>query len=118
MENTAGAEKTIGFNEVVEVFGNEGYSTKVIAKIDTGAGVSSIDVGLAAELSLGPLLKTEKIKSSLGAAKRAVVKAKVTVKGKTIVSNFTISDRSRLKFPLLLGKNSLKKLGFLINPLE
>mgnify|MGYP000243087601 CR=1 FL=1 len=109
---------SIGLNEVVEVFGSDGNSTKVIAKIDTGAGVSSIDVGLAAELSLGPLLKTEKVKSSLGVAKRAVVRAKITVKGKTIESNFTIADRSRLKFPLLLGKNSLRKLGFLINPLE
>ena len=55
----------IGLTEPVRIFG-QNKEKKVVAKIDTGADKSSISVKLAAELGLGPIVKTKMIKTSTG----------------------------------------------------
>ncbi len=106
----------IGLVEPVVITGPTGKSAKVLGRIDTGATKSSIDVRLAAELSLGPILKTKIVKSASGKSLRAVVQAKVHLADKEFKTDFTIADRAEMKYPVLIGQSILK--GFLIDPVK
>lgn len=106
----------VGLTEKVTLISSTGKKKKrVIARIDTGATKSSIDARLAAELSLGPVIKTKLVKSASGSKLRPVIKAKIKIVDKTINSEFTIADRSHMKYRVLVGQNILKS-GFLIDP--
>ena len=85
------------------------------SRIDTGAEKSSIDMKLASELNLGPILKTKKIKSAHGTRLRPIVEVEVILAGKNMKELFSIVDRSHMKYPVLIGQNILKN-GFLIDP--
>ena len=87
----------------------------VLARIDTGATTSSIDLGLASELHLGPLVAKRTIISAHGKRMRPVVKALVLLKGRNIRASFTIVTRAHMEYPILIGRNILKK-NFLIDP--
>ncbi|MEK6861879.1 MAG: RimK/LysX family protein [Nanoarchaeota archaeon] len=100
----------VGYLEKVKINGKE-----VIAKIDSGATRSSIDLDLASELKLGPILKKSIIVSSHGRSVRPVIKAKIEIGGKKINAFFNISSRSHLIYKILIGRNILNK-GFLIDP--
>jgi len=109
-------EKTvIGLTEEIRMFGKE-KERKVRARIDTGAINSAIDTKLCSELDLGPVLHNKKIKSAHGSTIRPVIEGEVEIKGKKIKSHFTIVDRSKLKYPVLIGQNILKKDDFVIDP--
>ncbi len=105
----------LGLTETITLEGNNGKNAEIRARIDSGAQNSSIDQGLAAELHLGPIIKNKIIKQSHGQSVRPVVKVKVNVAGKLVDAEFTISNRSHMKFPALIGQNILKD-GFLIDP--
>lgn len=103
-------QKTIlGLIEKVKINGKE-----VKAKIDTGAQGNSIDIKLAQKLKLGPIIKTYKIKTSTGHARRPAVKAHLEIKGRKFNTIFNISDRKHMKYNVLIGRRILKK-GFLID---
>ncbi len=102
----------IGLTEEVRIIGER--SKRVVARIDTGATRSSIDVGLAHELGLGPEVRTVKIKSATGSSVRGVVKAKIIIAGRKIKASFTLADRKHMKYRVLVGQNILKR-GFLID---
>ena len=87
----------------------------VLAKIDTGATKSSIDTNLAAELKLGPVIKSKLIKSAHGSKLRPIIEATIELAGKRIKSEFTLADRAHMRYRILIGQNILKD-GFLINP--
>jgi hypothetical protein len=105
----------IGLVEPVKVTGPTGKSKTVLARIDTGATKSSIDVRLAALLALGPILKTKIVKSASGQGRRAVVEAKIAVADNEMKTDFTLADRTDMKYPILIGQNIMSK-GFLIDP--
>ena len=105
----------IGLTAIVTLKGKT-KKKRVKAKIDTGADKSSIDTRLASQLSLGPVIKTSRIRSAHGGMARPVVKAKIKIDNKELNSDFTIADRSHMKYKVLIGKNILKKLHVLINP--
>jgi len=105
---------TIGLTEDVTVISRIGKK-RVTARVDSGATISSIDVDIAAKLRLGPIIKAKTVKSTAGNTRRAVVEAKVVIHGKTMKAEFTIANRSNMKYGMLLGQNILKK-GFLIDP--
>jgi hypothetical protein len=105
----------VGLVEPVRVTGPTGRSREVLARIDSGATKSSIDVKLAAELSLGPILKAKMIKSASGKSLRPVVEAKVALADQEFKTELTIADRADMKYSLLIGQNILNK-GFLIDP--
>jgi len=88
---------------------------KALARIDTGANMSSIDEKLAAELGFGQIVRTKKIRSSHGRSERPVVSAEVIVGGIRHSSEFTVIDRSHMKYPVLIGRNILEN-GFMIDP--
>ena len=104
----------IGLAEKVKVIYPKGNKA-VIAKIDTGATKSSIDTNLAAELRLGPVIKSKLVKSAHGSKLRPIIEASIELAGKEIKSEFTLADRAHMKYRILIGQNILKD-GFLIDP--
>lgn len=105
----------IGVTERAILRGHGGRK-EVTARIDTGATKSSIDMALAAELKLGPVIKTKIVKSASGTSLRPVVNAKIVLENKEVEAELTIADRSHMKYPLLIGQNVLKDNKFLIDP--
>ena len=112
--NILGGRIVIGLAERVNVHYPKG-SKSVISKIDTGATKSSIDTNLAAELRLGPVIKSKLIKSAHGSKLRPIIEATIELAGKKIKSEFTLADRAHMKYRILIGQNILKD-GFLIDP--
>ncbi len=100
----------IGLVENVEIGG------KIIkARIDTGARGNSISESLAEELGLESLDRTILIKSASGQQVRPLVSADIVLKGKKLNTHFNVTDRSHLKYQILVGVEVLKQ-GFLIDP--
>jgi len=55
------------------------------------------------------------IKSSNGTSRLSyVIKTEVEIFGKTYKTDFSLNDRSEMKYPILLGRKFLKK-GFLVD---
>jgi hypothetical protein len=102
--------------EEVTLKDKEDKDRKILAKVDTGATRSSLDTRLASELKLGPIVKTKLIKSSHGSSLRPVVEADVILKGKNIKTQFTLADRKRMKYKILIGVNTMREGNFLVDP--
>ncbi len=108
-------EKTIvGFIEKVKLNGSDSEE-EILARIDTGATNSSIDLKLASKLKLGPVIQSKLIKSANGTRLRPVIESEVEICGHRIKTKFTLADRSHMRYPVLIGQNILKQ-GFLIDP--
>ncbi len=103
---------TIGLIEDITLENGTTYK----AKIDTGADSSSIDEAILEKLGKKEFSKHKIVKSALGKHKRATVILDVEFKGKMFRERFSISDRTHLKYKILIGKDILKKEGFLIDP--
>ena len=93
----------IGLAEKVSVRYDNGRKS-VIAKIDTGATKSSIDTNLAAELKLGPVIKSKLVKSAHGSKLRPIIEAEIELASKKIKSEFTLADRAHMKYRILIGR--------------
>ena len=103
-------------------------------KVDTGAYTSSIHCHQIKELEIDGVphiefelldpshpfyndkvfrtknFKQKKVKSSFGnSEQRYVVKTKIILFGKTYAIELSLSERSNMKFPILLGRRFLKK---------
>lgn len=105
----------LGLTEKVTIFGKKKQKT-VMARIDTGATKSSIDVALAADLKLGPVISKKMVKSASGNLLRPIIKARIKIANKKFQEEFTLATRSHLRYPVLIGQNILKKEKFLIDP--
>jgi hypothetical protein len=86
------------------------------AKIDTGADSSSIDETLVKSLGDKKVVSHKVVRSALGKHRRPTVYLEIEFQGKKFKEKFTISDRKDLKFKILIGKDILKKEGFLVDP--
>jgi len=106
----------LGLTTNVVFFGKNGKK-ELVARVDTGATKSSIDERLANELGLGPVLKRTLVKAAHGSRHRAILMAQVNIGGELVDAEFTLADRSHMKYRALIGQNILKK-GFLIDPLK
>lgn len=104
----------LGLVEEVTLHGPQ-QSRKVVARIDSGAIKSSIDLRLASELRLGPIVESKMVRSANGAKLRPVIEIKIDVSGTQVTEKFTMADRSHMKYKMLIGQNILKH-GFLIDP--
>ena len=113
MAGTKG-KTVLGLVEPVTVYGKK-KNTKIVGRIDTGATRSSIDLTLAKELGLGPIVKHVLVKQASGRHRRPVVKVEIRLCGKRVKGEFTLADRSYMKYSALIGQDMLKK-GFLIDP--
>ena len=104
----------IGLAEKIKIIGSE-KEIILPAKVDTGATKSSIDSELAAELKLGPIIRTKLVKSAHGNSVRPIIDVNIELADKKMKSQFTIADRRHMKYKILIGQNLLKE-GFLIDP--
>lgn len=102
----------IGLTEKV-TFSEGGTET---ARIDTGATMSSIDVKLAHELGFRKKVREIKVRNAHGRSVRPIVLVKLTINGVQMEEEFSLADRSHMKYKILIGQNALKKGQFLINP--
>jgi len=85
-----------------------------LARVDTGATRSSISRDIADNMDFGPIVETVKVRNAHGQSKRKVVVVEVELAGVKTRSKFNISDRSRMKYPVLIGRNLLRQ-GFLVD---
>ncbi|PIN73224.1 hypothetical protein COV20_03255 [Candidatus Woesearchaeota archaeon CG10_big_fil_rev_8_21_14_0_10_45_16] len=108
----------LGLTETVKLLGNDQKEEILLARIDSGATSSSVDLNIAVKLQLGPITRSKLVKSASGVGKRPIVKAEVIIDGKNIEGEFTLVDRSHMTYPILIGQNILKKGEFLIDPLK
>ena len=107
----------LGLTEKVIVVGRK-KQEEILARIDTGATSSSIDMHLAATLELGPITSLKTIRSASGVGKRALVKTRVKIAGQTLEGDFSIADRSHMSYRVLIGQNILRSGKFLIDPIK
>jgi len=114
-------EETLQIVEVLEtikVKGKDGKRQEVLAKIDTGAYRSSIDLALAKSLGLlepTNILFYRHYRSSLGRRhQRPVIQLVFWLKGKRIKTAANVTNRSHLNTPVLIGRQDLG--GFLVKP--
>jgi hypothetical protein len=115
----AGAEKiTIGEIEVVSLLK---LGVKYSARIDTGATSSSLDARkikikndiVNFQLRGGkqmklPLLEYRRVRTSVGKERRPVVLLDVCLGSLHLLTQVTLTDRSHLKYALLIGRRVLK----------
>jgi len=104
----------IGLVESVTIFTKAGVKKTIMAKIDTGASKSSVDINLASQLKLGPIVKSKLVKSASGNKMRPVVEVQIALADKKMKEEFTLADRWHMKYRLLIGQNVLRH-GYLID---
>jgi len=107
--------KTIGFIEEVTIYNKKKkIEITVLAKIDTGAYRTSIDLDLADNLGLEPHDKEVIIRSASGVGKRDTMKVDFKLAGKKISTIASVIPRHHLKYPMIVGRQDLR--GFLVDP--
>lgn len=105
----------------------------IVAKIDTGARTAAlhadvievtgrrvrfvmIDDAGHRHTYRAPLVGYRRVKSSNGASEmRAVIRATLELGGKTIKAEVTLTDRTDMDVPMLLGRATIKG-HFIVNP--
>ena len=118
-ESIQGGALYIGVFEEVEVADLLGERHVVKTKIDTGAFRTSIDEELAKKLGLldpENTLWQVGFRSALGREERKVVGITFYLKGKKIKTSASVSDRSNLKRPMIIGRRDM--LGFAVRVRE
>ncbi|WP_227356285.1 ATP-grasp domain-containing protein [Haladaptatus salinisoli] len=99
----------IGYTERITVSGAQG-SESVLAKSDTGATRTSIDLGLAARLGVGPIKQRTRVKSGISktTTARPIVDVVLGIKGDWHTVTANVTDRGHMKHPVLLGRDVLQ----------
>jgi len=100
-------KKTLGIVEKAKIIGRN--EKEALALIDTGAKLTSVDLGLAGETGIGPVKRVTKIKTASKnfGARRPVLHAKIEIGGRRFETEVNIQDRSHMTFPVLIGRNIL-----------
>jgi hypothetical protein len=95
----------VGLVDKVKVIGKK--EIIAMAKFDTGAKRTSIDVEIAAKAKLGPIIKVTRVRSASarGSIRRPVVEAKIKVNGKTLKKEVNVEDRSHSDQKILIGRD-------------
>ncbi|HLD05608.1 MAG TPA: RimK/LysX family protein [Candidatus Nanoarchaeia archaeon] len=104
----------LGLTEKIVIYGHDGEHA-VTGKIDTGASKSSIDLNLALNLKLGPVIESRIVKSAHGNKLRPIIDADILLGGKRVRAKFTLADRGHMRYKVLIGENILRG-GYLIDP--
>lgn len=121
---TANAEEKITLGAVEDIILLP-WGVRLPARIDTGAAKSSLDArelviqdGMAefklpqefggVQLRL-PIIEWEHVRSPDGRQQRPVVELELCIGSKRIRSKVNLTNRSMVKYPLILGRNFLRK---------
>ena len=115
--DTKKGRKIVGIIELVTVKGKKGMKT-VKAKLDTGTDRTCVDYNLAAEVGLGPLIDTIKVRSTSGTKPEThiLAEAEIIIHQQYFILPVSLEDRSRMQYEVLIGKDLLERSDFLINP--
>ncbi|WKZ25596.1 MAG: sugar-transfer associated ATP-grasp domain-containing protein [bacterium] len=108
---------TIKAVEEIKLLDVNGRGIKILAKIDTGAWSSAIDISLARRLGLlkkNRIIATRKKLSALGEDERPVIALTFYLAGRKIATKVTVADRKILRYQVLIGRTDLQ--GFLVSP--
>ena len=107
----------IGAVEEITVRGRR-KEVKVLAKIDTGASRTTIDMELAARAGLGPVLDTVRIRTAVceHPETRALVDADIVIRGRKFDVPVAITDRQDMRFHAIVGMDILLRSRFLVDP--
>jgi len=109
--------KIVGIIELVTVKGKKGMKT-LKAKLDTGTDRTCVDYDLAAEVGLGPLIDTIKVRSTSGTNPEThiLAEAEIIIHQQSFILPVSLEDRSRMKYEVLIGRDLLERSDFLIDP--
>lgn len=109
--------KIVGIIELVTVKGKKGMKT-VKAKLDTGTDRTCVDYDLAAEVGLGPLVDTIKVRSTSGNKPEThlLAEAEIVIHQQHFSLPVSLEDRSKMKYDVLIGRDLLERSIFLIAP--
>ncbi|HDD46432.1 MAG TPA: hypothetical protein ENG42_03070 [Candidatus Aenigmarchaeota archaeon] len=109
-------KQVVGLVEKIKIVGND-KAIETLALMDTGAIRTSIDMSLAAEAKLGPIVGIEKIKqsSTKRSTKRPIVEAIIELKGKRFKKKVNLQDRSHMRYLAIIGRDILKG-NFIVDP--
>ena len=109
--------KIVGIIELVTVKGKKGMKT-VKAKLDTGTDRTCVDYDLAAEVELGPLVDTIKVRSTSGnnPETHVLAEAEIIIHQQHFSLPVSLEDRSKMKYEVLIGRDLLERSNFLIDP--
>ena len=100
---------TLGATEEVFIDGK-----RFRAKVDTGADKSSIGKSLLKKLKFYEERGSIRVRSASGRSIRKKIKLRILIRGKKLVVYFSVADRRKLKYDILIGKNILKR-GFIVD---
>jgi hypothetical protein len=103
----------VGLVEPVEIIAAD-KEIKTIAKFDTGAERTSIDKQIVSELKLDTVGKTTTFNVH-GKSVRPLVNVKIKIRGKFFHVKANVSDRSSVKYKLLIGRDVIFS-NFIIDP--
>ncbi|MBL7206374.1 MAG: ATP-dependent zinc protease [Candidatus Aenigmarchaeota archaeon] len=108
-------KKIVGVIENVKLSGKKTVS--VLALMDSGAFLTSMDTKLAKRAGFGPPHRTTTVKnpSLHEKIKRPVVEGVIEIAGRKFVAEINLQDRSHMNFPLIIGRNILCG-NFIIDP--
>lgn len=100
--------QVLGYTEQVTVSGGRTLKT-VIAKADTGASRTSIDLELAGEIGAGPIKSTTQIRagSQKTSTTRPLVDIAIGIRGNWHTVTASVQDRSHMDHPILIGRDVL-----------
>jgi hypothetical protein len=108
----------VGVVEWVKVKGKKGTKT-VKAKVDTGATRTSIDSTLSSEVGLVPLADSVQVRSAVASipTSRPIMRAEIIIHQQRFMLRVSVDDRSKMKYPVLIGRDLLQESKFLIDPM-
>ncbi len=109
LNEARGDDGVLGYTTRVRVAGRDGAEAAV-AKSDTGAGRTSVDTDLAGRIGAGPLEGTTQVRSGVGTdtETRPLVQVDLRVDGGWRSVTASITDRSGMSHPVLLGRDVLE----------
>jgi hypothetical protein len=107
----------VGVVEWVKVKGEKGMK-KVKAKVDTGAARTSIDSKLSSVVGLVPLADTVQVRSAVASTptSRPIMRAEIIIHQQRFTLRVSVEDRSKMKYPVLIGRDLLQESNFIIDP--
>lgn len=102
-------DEVLGYTTEVRINGRDG-AEQAVAKSDTGAKRTSVDTELAGRIGAGPLVGTTEVRSSIGGdpETRPLVDVDLYLNRRWRTVTASITDRSEMTYPILLGRDVLK----------
>lgn len=113
------ARTKINIFEKVKLVLSDGKEFEMAVKVDTGAYRTSIDKHMALELGLvedDNHKGNVTVRSSLGKHKRPVVGITYLLGGQLVQTTASLTDRSNMNFPMIIGRRDLVTFSIEYNP--